>query len=146
MKRTLLLLALLGITSAFTFHRVEQAQDEAEIRATVQKYFDGIMQYDTAILREAFHPDAQIMSSFPEGRRPYYNGSFEEWAQFTNGDAPEDLSGYTNEIVSIDLAGHAAVVKTDLNWPTIRYIDYLSLLKIEGEWKIVNKIWFQERK
>jgi hypothetical protein len=44
------------------------------------------------------------------------------------------------------MEGNAAVVKTDLEWPNIHYVDYLSLLKIDGEWKIVNKIWHQERK
>lgn len=35
-------------------------------------------------------------------------------------------------------------MKTELVWPTIRYVDYLSLLEIDGRWWIVNKIWHEE--
>ena len=60
--------------------------------------------------------------------------------------APADANQRTNEILSIDIEGLAAVAKTELMWPNVRYIDYLSLLKIDGEWRIVNKIWHQERR
>ena len=57
-----------------------------------------------------------------------------------------DAATHANRIVSVDMRGTAAVVKTDLSWPNVHYVDYLSLLKVEGEWKIVNKIWWQERR
>ena len=42
-----------------------------------------------------------------------------------------------------DITGTAAVAKVDLQWPRVHYVDYLSLIKIGDEWKIVNKIWHQ---
>ena len=44
-------------------------------------------------------------------------------------------------IVSIDVSGQAAVVKVADKYIGRDYIDYLSLLKVGGEWLIYNKIW-----
>ena len=48
--------------------------------------------------------------------------------------------------MSENVIGNAATVKTDLEWPKLHYIDCLSSLKLDGEWRIVNKIWFQENR
>ena len=46
----------------------------------------------------------------------------------------------------IRIAGNAAVAKIILDYPTTRFVDYMSLLKINGEWKIVTKIFYAEPK
>jgi hypothetical protein len=117
--------------------------DRLAVEQTAQLYFEGLMKYDAASLRKAFHPDARVVAALPNR---YFYASFEEWVQFTKGKPPENPSEYVNQIVSIDITGNAAVVKTDLQWPKIHYIDYLSLIKIDGDWKIINKIWHQESK
>ena len=118
--------------------------DEAAVRAAVDHYMKGIMLYSKAELEQAFWSEAHIMAS--SDRRGLYDAPFNDWVGFTERDAPSDTSGYVNTIVSVDIAGNAAMVKTDLKWPNVRYIDYLSLLKIDGEWKIVNKAFYAERK
>ena len=146
MNKSIYLIVAFALIVGFTLrtHQDEKrARDEEAVKETVQRYFDGIMQYDAEALREAFHPEARLMASLPKG---LYHAPFEQWVQFTERAAPQDLTGYKNTIVSIDIAGNAAVAKTDLEWPTVHYVDYLSLLKIDEEWKIVNKIWHQERK
>lgn len=40
--------------------------------------------------------------------------------------------------------GYRGVGKDRSPVAAVRYIDYLSLLKIDGQWKIVSKIWYQE--
>lgn len=117
-------------------------KEEEAIRAVVQLYFDGIIKYDEEALRKAFHPKANVIGTTKEGAADWE--PFQEWVVYTRGDAPDPTSR-NNTIVSIDIAGRAAVVKTDLDWPSVHYIDYLSLLKIDGEWKIVNKIWHREK-
>jgi len=120
----------------------EQKSQEAAIREVVQLYFDGIIQYDEAALRKAFHPEASVIGTNKEGGADWE--PFQEWVVYTRGEAP-DPTGRNNSIVSIDITGNAAVVKTDLDWPHVRYVDYLSLLKIDGQWVIVNKIWHREK-
>jgi len=48
-------------------------------------------------------------------------------------------------ITSVDITGDAASVKVVEVYDQSKYIDYLSLLKLNGEWKIVNKIYTVEQ-
>jgi hypothetical protein len=49
-------------------------------------------------------------------------------------------------IESVDVTGNAAVAKIVLDYPTTRLTDYFTLLKVDGEWKIMNKIFYAEPK
>ena len=42
---------------------------------------------------------------------------------------------------AIDIVGSAASVKLVIDYPTHRFIDYMSLLRIDGQWLIVSKIF-----
>ena len=44
-------------------------------------------------------------------------------------------------LLAAEVTGVAASVKVEEIYPKERYVNYLSLLKISGEWKIVNKIF-----
>ncbi len=52
-----------------------------------------------------------------------------------------DIRDASTEIAGVDVAGDAAVVKTVLRFPKFQFTDYLSLLKLDGTWIIVNKIY-----
>ena len=117
-------------------------QEEIQIRKVVQLYFDGIIEYDEAKLREAFHQDAIVSGT--DSRGILDSQPFQTWVLYTRGKAP-DATGRENTIVSVDISGHAASVKTDLSWPHVHYVDYLSFLKLNGKWVIVNKIWYKEK-
>jgi hypothetical protein len=49
-------------------------------------------------------------------------------------------------IVSIDIAGTSAVAKLELDYPGALITDYMSLLQIDGDWKIVGKIFNVDRR
>jgi len=122
----------------------ERVSAEKAVVRAVQAYFDGIMNNDSTQLDLAFHPDAYLSATLPNGRM--YRSSYADWRKFTT--RPKgDPTGKTNRITNVQMSGNAAVVTTVLDWPTVRYVDYLSLIKTgEDEWKIVNKIWHQEAK
>jgi len=55
--------------------------------------------------------------------------------------APPEEAHRRRRIVSIDVAGDAAVAKVELDYPKVFFVDDLSLLKIDGEWKIAQKTY-----
>ena len=142
-----LLVGALGLSLVFYTRLVPPAPtattEEEAIEAAVENYFAGMMQGKPALLETAFHPESRLIGVAADGQAMII--PFESWAANWEGRAPRDLSTHVNKIVEIDFHGNAASVKTDLVWPNVRYIDYLSLLKVDGEWKIVNKIWTEER-
>ena len=115
--------------------------DEAGIKQAVQAYFDAVTDNSKNAVLRAFHPDAFIMTSRAErlSRAP-----FQQWGGFANDKPDADAQERRSKIVSIDQTGARAVAKVDLDWPDIHYIDYLSLMKFGGEWRIINKVWFGE--
>ena len=114
--------------------------DEAAIRQTIQYYFDGDRNRDSLTLRKAFHPDARMLFA-REGKLvvvpigEYITRVGSEKA------APGAVDSTERKVVSVDVEGDAAVAKLELRRPEVVLTDYMSLLKVDGRWLIVNKIF-----
>lgn len=115
--------------------------DEAAVRATLEHYLAGHATGDGAHMRVAFHPEAKLfwVQDGALRQRP----SDDYIAGFT-GRPAADESRRRRWIESVDVAGTAASGKIVLDYPNGRFVDYMSLLKIDGEWKIVNKIFHRD--
>ena len=113
------------------------------IRKTVQCYFEGLYHSDIGKLKLAFHSKAQVIGYF-QGSLLF--NSIDEFMDFVKATpAPaENGEPYDMEIVSMDITGDAAVVKVADLYLGLRFTDYLSLLKIDGEWRIINKLFGHE--
>lgn len=140
MKQSISVLIIVLCFSAFSWLDAEQARKKREIaliRDTVQLYV-GRAGHDRATdLRQAFHPDAKLLFTNDNG---YNQLPFPDWvARIEQSNRPPVER--TESITSIDVAGNAAVARVDLGYADTHITDYLSLLKIDGEWKIVNKIF-----
>jgi hypothetical protein len=74
--------------------------------------------------------------------------SLEEFLGFVKGTpAPADSGeAYDMKIVSIDQTGDEAMAKVADLYLGFRFTDYLSLLKVDGNWVIVNKTFYHEPK
>lgn len=118
----------------------QNRSEESAIRSTVEAYFQGITEHDSLALRKAFDPEAELKYVGSDGS--VHVIPFVDWIKFTR--RMPSPGNKRNVIESVDVAGTAAVAKTDLEWPGVHYVDYLSLLKVDGIWRIVTKIWWQE--
>ena len=107
------------------------------IAATVQQYIDGGKTGRTEEMKKAFHPDATIFGYIgPDLFAGPIQGLF-DWND-KNGAATE-LQG---RIASIDVVESVATVKLELdNWSGHRFTDMFTLLKVDGQWKIMNKVF-----
>ncbi len=110
--------------------------DYDAIAATVQLYIDGSAQGDAAKLTEGFHPDAQMYGAVGDDR---YDEPITEYIKLM----AESPGGETlrARIASIVQAGGAAsaTVLEDGFWGTLSFVTFLTLSRIEGHWRIVNK-------
>jgi len=117
--------------------------DEAAIRQTVQYYFDGGKNRDSLTLRKAFHPEARMLFArdgklvmVPIGEYITRVGSERL--------KPGEVDSTERKVVSVDVVGDAAIAKLELKRPSALLTDYMSLLKVDGRWQIVNKIFTRE--
>ncbi len=109
-----------------------------DIARVMQVYIDGARSGRSADLKAAFHDDATIQGYVGPNLFGGPIQKFYDWHD-RNGPAP----GIQSRITRIDVVGSAASVRIDTdNWTGYRFTDFLNLVKIDGEWKITNNIFF----
>jgi hypothetical protein len=123
---------------------IQQEGDETEaIRHAVQFYIDGHATGQRQIMEQAFHPSARLqsISNGEVAIRP-----IEQYLSGMQGQPASDESERKRKIASIDYHGSAAIARVELDYPSVTFVDYMQLLKVGDEWKIVNKIYHMDRK
>jgi len=138
-------IALLFLSIAFLSLSSSQAQnpEEAAARVPLENYIKAHATGQSDYIRKAFHPAAHIMF-FRDGK--FQSLTVEEFASRFSGQPAADEAARKRRIESLDITGNAAVAKIVLDYPQVKFTDYMSLLKIDGEWKIVNKSFYAEPK
>lgn len=121
-----------------------QAQDAAAgARVPLELYLKGHATGDGEYFRKAFHADAKIQG-IRDGK--LVTRTREEFAAGASGRPAEDEAQRKRRIVSVDVVGDAAYAKIDLDYPKVHFTDYMTLLKVDGEWKIMSKVYDTETK
>ncbi|WP_353988620.1 nuclear transport factor 2 family protein [Ruicaihuangia caeni] len=114
------------------------AQEHAAIVETVGKYIAGGTQADSALMQPAFSEHA-IMYSAKDGELA--GGPIARLFDTVDNRfvaSPDALAAVT----SVDIVGNAASVRLDIDGLSgSRFTDFFHLLKVEGEWKIISKIF-----
>jgi hypothetical protein len=144
MKKALFLFGfiLFGSIAAAT----AQTDEKAAVRVPLENYIQAHATGNPKYARKAFHTEGN-MTFIRDGK--FVTESFESFIKraFTGKPAAdEEKRKEGRKIEAIDVNGNAAVGKIILDYPTVRFVDYMTLLKIDGEWKIVNKSFYAERK
>ena len=110
-----------------------------EITRLMQTYFDGLYEGDTTKLGTVFHSSCHLFAN-TEGA--FIDWSREEWFEVVKGREAPAAKGLPrrDRIVSIDMSDkNTAVVTCECAIPPRYFTDYLSLIRVDGEWKIVSK-------
>ena len=100
---------------------------------------EGEAKGDVAKLQEAFHADARMFGSLAGTR---YDVPIEELFALAES-APADTGNYRSRVLSVHQTGDAAVavMAEEGYWGSVSFIDYFSLARIDGGWKIVCKLF-----
>ena len=119
-----------------------QPSDESAVRQVINTYFRGHATGIADTMRAAFLPTAHI-----EGIR---NGTFTSWTvdQYVGGfrgQPATDEASRVRTIDVVDVSGGAAMVKATLKHGSTTFTDYFVLLKVDGQWRIANKVYHAAR-
>ena len=120
-----------------------QSSDEAEVRQAIEHYLLGHATGDGAHFRQVFHPQSKLFW-IRDGQLA--TRTSEEYIAGASGKPADDEAQRKRRIASVDITRNAAVVKVELDYPRTKFTDYMSMLKIDGRWQIVNKTFVAEQK
>lgn len=139
MKKIFFLLAVLFTTAMLHRSFAQEITEEAAVRACLQEYMSG----DGNRMEKAFHTTATMK---------YIDAATGEFKDIPIADFIARAKANTNkserkiEIVSVNVEGTAASGKIKIETDKVILYDYMNLLKINGEWKIVSKIFSRMNK
>ncbi|HEY1404671.1 MAG TPA: nuclear transport factor 2 family protein [Pyrinomonadaceae bacterium] len=136
------LAATAGVAAWLEPARAQNAE-EAAVRQAIEHYFRGHATGDGQHFQKVFHPEAKLFW-MRDGK--FAQRTSAEYIAGAPGKPAPDEAQRKRSIESIDITGNAAVVKVLLDYPSARLTDYMSMLKVDGEWKIVNKTFVSESK
>lgn len=137
MKKSMLTLSMSLLTVIVAL--AQNNPEEAAVRACLQEYMSG----DGYRMEKAFHPSATMK---------YIDAQSGEFKDVPIAEFIARVKANTNkserkiEIVSVNIEGNAASGKIRIETGTVIMYDYMNMLKIDGEWKIVSKIFSRQNK
>ena len=111
--------------------------EHSAIVKTVQHYIDGAKSGRGDDMKPAFHQDATI---FGYVGTDLFAGPIQQLFDWNEQNGP--ATGLQARIANVDIIDTIATVRLKLdNWTGHRFTDLFTLLKVDGEWKIMNKVF-----
>lgn len=127
------------IIACFLSVSVMSQTDEAGARACLENYMSG----DATRVEKAFHPSASMK---------YIDIQTGEFKDVPIADYIARVKANTTkserkiEVVALNVEGNAANGKIKIETDKVIMYDYMNMLKVNGEWKIVSKIFSRQNK
>jgi hypothetical protein len=135
MTRLCLLLALFCLPSAALAQR--GSPDDAAVRKTIaDHYFKAHETGSGEPLKGTFVEDGRMM--WVQDGQLRSRTSADYIAGFPGKPAPDEAQR-KRRVLMTDVTGDIAVAKIELDYPDMTVIDYFTMARIGGEWKIIHK-------
>lgn len=120
------------------------AADREAIRSVLQTLFSAQDANDGALAASLSSPRTMTYTVLDERLVGVSPGEWEARLaarRAAGGEMPKAV----RRIAMVDSEGDAAVARLEHELPGMRWIDYASLLKVEGRWQIVGFVYYQEK-
>ena len=129
------------VLSTVTVQAFAQTADaeQSAVRIPLENYIKAHATGDGSNLDKSFYPEARIQGIKPDDGK-LISFKFEDYVKSFPGKPASDEASRKRRIETIEITKNAAIAKLVFDYPSVKITDYLLLLKIDGDWKIVNKI------
>lgn len=117
--------------------------EETAARVPLENYLKGHATGEAEYFKKAFHPEAKLFW-YRDGKLMMRTSA--EYIAGAGGKPAPDEANRKRWIESVKITGNAGIAVIVLDYPSVKFVDYMSLLKIDGEWKIINKTFYAEPK
>ena len=112
-----------------------------EIEKIIKTYFDLLYKGEKDLIETVFLPEANVSSLCDNNIVKIDMEGFRK--RIAERESPESIGEMRDDkIIMIDVSSPTtAMVKVKCNILHNNYIDYLSLFKVSGKWKIISKVF-----
>ena len=108
------------------------------ITNVINHYIEGARTGKGAAMKPAFHDGASIYGYL---RADLFGGPIQGLFDWNDANGPDE--GIKTTFSSIDIVGTCANVRVDTDdWTGHRFTDFFNLVKFDGQWKIVSKVFY----
>lgn len=126
--------------SGKTISKPTYVKDYQAITQVLNQYVEGCKQARSSIMKPAFSEKATIFSVDAKGRLT--GGSIQELFHAIDNPPFHPSPEAQSVIVKVDIVGTAASARVDSNDVSgFSFSDFFHLLKVDGKWTIVSKIF-----
>jgi hypothetical protein len=117
---------------------VHSANERGAIEEAIRLYIDGASEGDVDKLKTGFHSEAWMFGSVG-GQR--YDMSIPQLNEMVTSQPLDSDGSFRARITSLEQEGDIARVRLEEDgcWGALSFVDYFTLAKVDGVWKIVNK-------
>ena len=114
------------------------AAAEKAIEEAIGNYIEGGRAADSSIMKPVFHENAQMSGPEEDGA---FSGPIQALYDYVDGNGPApDLEMRIVNITVSDERAASVVLHAD-HWHGKNFTDHFQLLKMDGTWKILSKIY-----
>jgi hypothetical protein len=136
LMKTLILMAAIAVLPVTIAAQQRSPEDAAVRKAITDHYFKAHATGSGDPLKGMFVDEGRMMwvqdGQLRSRTSAEYIGGFK-------GTPPPDEAKRVRKVLMTDVTGDVAIAKVELDYPDTRFVDYFTLAKLGGEWKIIHK-------
>ncbi len=142
-KKVIISVLFLIVFALFTSESVSAKYSEIEaVRTPLESYLMGHKTGEAKYMKIAMHTEGKLMF-IRNGK--YTTIDFPSYIARMKPRIAKDEAQRERYIESIEVTGNVAVAKLIIKYPTVHFTDYMTLMKMNGKWKITNKVAYSVR-
>lgn len=111
--------------------------EEELIKRTIQYYIDGAKSGKGNDMKPAFHDDATIFGYIGND---LFSGPIQKLYDWNDNNGPATEISCVYKTIDV-VESIATVCLESKNWTGYNFTDFFTLLKVDGTWKIINKVF-----
>lgn len=134
--KTLILVAAIAFLPAAAGAQQQSSEDAAVRKAITDHYFKAHATGSGESLKGMFVDEGRMM--WVQDGQLRSRTSTDYIAGFP-GTPAADEARRVRKVVMTDVTGDVAIAKVALDYPDARFVDYFTLARLGGEWKIIHK-------
>lgn len=118
-----------------------QTSDRDAVDQVMQTFMRAYSGADNALAKQVFRADGVMIGYAPSRGPALAVRSGEQFAEGFTGTPADDEAQRKRRYQIVDVAQNLAAVRVNLDYPGWDGVDYVVLLKTDGQWKIMSKSW-----